>query len=102
MRTTQHIQYTTRPGTAELNADLIRGVFAELAEIGPSDIEYAAYLLSDGQTFVHLFSSSSGGAPLTELPAFRRFQAAASDRHLAPPVSQSAELIGHYVGRVDA
>lgn len=100
MRTTQLIQYTTKPGTADVNAALIRDVFTELAESRPDDIEYAAFLLSDGQTFVHVFSSSVGGAPLTGLPAFGRFQEAAEERHVEPPDSQSAELIGRYQGRV--
>lgn len=102
MRTTQLIQYTTRPGTAELNEALIRDVFEELADRRPDNIDYTAYRLSDGQTFVHLFSSSVGGAPLADLPAFRRFQDAASERHVAAPDSQSVELIGHYESRADA
>ena len=90
------IRYQTHPEDADLNEELIRDVFAELADQQPADLEYAVYRLEDGQTFIHLFSSAEVTDALTTLPAFQRFADGASARHAAPAERQSAHLVGRY------
>jgi hypothetical protein len=90
------IRYQTHPEDAGLNEELIRDVFAELAEQQPADLEYAVYRLGDGTTFIHLFSSTEVSDALTTLPAFRRFSEGAAARHAAPAERESARLVGRY------
>jgi hypothetical protein len=90
------IRYQTHPEDADLNEQLIRDVFAELADQQPADLEYAVYRLEDGQTFIHLFSSAEGSDALTALPAFQRFSDGAAARREAPAERQSAHLVGRY------
>ena len=90
------IQYQTHPDDADLNEQLIRDVWAELAEKQAVYLEYAVYRLEDGQTFIHLFSSAEGTDALTALPAFQRFSEDAGARHASPAERQSAELLGRY------
>ena len=47
------VQYTVKEGYVETNKANIRQVMADLREIDPPDIQYSAFLLDDGQTFVH-------------------------------------------------
>lgn len=96
MNTQLVIRYRAHPDTADLNESLIRDVFAELADRKPAGLEYAVYRLDDGQTFVHVFSSSDGTDALTELPAFRRFQEGAAARQEGPPDAHSAHVVGRY------
>lgn len=97
MRNQFVIRYQTHPEDAGRNEELIRDVFAELAEQQPSGLEYAVYRLGDGQTFIHLFSSDDDADALSTLPAFRRFSDGAGARHAAPAERQSAQLVGRYL-----
>jgi hypothetical protein len=99
MQTQLVIRYQTRPEAADLNEFLIRGVFAELADRRPADLEYAVYRLDD-RTFVHVFSSPHGTDALTQLPAFQRFQEAAEARRAGPADARSAHLVGRYASVV--
>ena len=102
MQTQLVIRYRTRTDAADLNESLIRDVFAELAERRPADLDYAVYRLDDDETFVHVFSSKHGTDALTDLPAFRRFQAGAEARRVGPPESSSAHVVGRYVSGIAA
>lgn len=90
------IRYQTPPDLAGLNEELIRDVFAELAEQQPAGLEYTVYRLDDGTTFIHLFGSEEGADGLTSLPAFQRFSEGAEARHATPVERQAAQLIGRY------
>src|SRR5439155_21065764 len=75
------VRYIVKPGTQERNAELVRAVYAELAELRPQGFSYATYRVDDGRTFIHI-SEDEGDEdnPLPGLPAFQRFQAGVRDR----------------------
>ena len=91
------VRYTVKPGEEDLNADLVRAVYRELAELEPAGFRYATYRLEDGRTFVHMAELEGGGAnPLPSVPAFREFQAGVRERCEWGPVAESAERVGRY------
>ena len=92
------VRYTVKPGEAELNADLVRAVYRELAELNPRGFKYATYRLDDGRTFIHIAEQQGeGDNPLPTLSAFQEFQAGARERcEWGPEVSSAAEEIGRY------
>ena len=92
------VRYRVKPGRAEENAELVRAVYAELAERCPPGFRYTTYLADDGVTFVHLaFTDDAHAAPLPELPAFRRFTDAIAERCDEPPqTTRLPQQIGGY------
>jgi hypothetical protein len=84
------IRYRVKPGRAEENADLVRAVYAELAELKPPGFRYATF--RDGDTFTHV---AFGEAPLSDIAAFQRFQEAIRERCAEPPQVVS-ETVGAY------
>jgi quinol monooxygenase YgiN len=92
------VRYRVKPGRAEENAELVRGVYAELAAAQPPGFRYATYVMEDEVTFVHIaFTADQHTAPLPELPAFQRFVAAIAERCEEPPqTTRLAEQIGSY------
>ncbi|MQY28646.1 hypothetical protein [Nocardia aurantia] len=95
MATAVVVQYRTRPGAAEENQRSIERVFGELAELHPEGLRYTALRMPDGVGFVHV-AIVEGETALTDLPAFREFQAGAADRMAEPPVVTRAAVIGAY------
>jgi hypothetical protein len=83
------IRYRVKPGRAEENADLVRAVYAELAQLAPPGVRYATF--QDGDTFMHV---SFGDTPTT-IPAFARFREGLEDRCEEPPRVVS-EPVGAY------
>jgi hypothetical protein len=92
-------RYTVKPGQEELNTELVRAVYRELAEQAPAGFTYNTYRLHDERTFVHV-AEREGDAPvpLTQLAAFRAFQDGIEERCEWGPVVGSAESVGHYGG----
>jgi hypothetical protein len=92
------VRYRVRPDRADENAALVRAVYAELAEGGPPGFRYATFRLEDGVSFLHIaFVADGAAAPLAELAAFRRFQAAIAERCEDPPVvTPLGEPVGSY------
>ena len=90
------VRYTVRPGCEEENAELVRGVYRELAARDPASFRYATYRLEDGRTFVHVAAreGDDDAQPLTSLPAFRAFQAGLADRCEWGPVVSAAVEVG--------
>ena len=88
------VRYTVRSGQEERNAELVRAVYAELERVGPDGFRYAT--LREGAAFTHVARNENGGRALTELPAFRAFQAGLRDRAAAGPDFSRPELIGSY------
>ena len=90
------VRYRTRPEAAEDNAVLIENVFSALAELDPGGLEYTAYQLDDGVTFVHVARLSGRSNPLVTLPAFAEFQRGLTQRCVGPPVPSGATTVGSY------
>jgi hypothetical protein len=90
------VRYRTRPEAAADNAVLIENVFSALAELDPGGLEYTAYQLDDGVTFVHVARLSGRTNPLVTLPAFAEFQRGLTQRCVEPPVPSGATTVGSY------
>ena len=90
------IRYTVHADQAARNEELVRAVYAELAETRPAGLRYATFKLDDGRTFVHLADTDPGANPLLEVPAFRAFQAGLGERCSAPPARTALEGIGAF------
>ena len=84
------IRYRVKPGRAEENAELVRAVYAELAELSPPGFRYATF--RDGDTFTHV---AFGDSPLETLTAFARFREGLDERCEEPP-RVSHDLVGEY------
>jgi hypothetical protein len=90
-------RYTIKPGLEERNADLVRAVYRELAELRPKGFSYATYRLDDGRTFVHVAEQDGDGDnPLSGLAAFAEFQAGIRERCEWGPEVGGAELVGRF------
>jgi hypothetical protein len=94
MTTTTVVRYRVHNGEADRNAELVRAVYDELHELGPSGVAYTTYRLEDG-TFVHVAELDSPGN-LREIPAFRAFLEGLDDRCADGPVRRTAERVGSY------
>lgn len=90
------IRYEMKPDTAEENRELIKNVFAELADKKPDGLRYASFQLADGVTFVHVGTTPDDGNPLTETAAFQEFQKGFGERAATKPDANGAEIIGSY------
>jgi len=91
------VRYTIKPGLEDRNAELVRAVYRELAELEPTGFRYATYHLEGGRDFVHVAERDAGGEnPLPGLPAFREFQAGIGERCESGPEVSVAELVGRY------
>jgi hypothetical protein len=89
--------YTIKPGLEERNAELVRAVYLELAELRPEGFRYATYRLDDDRTFVHIAEQEGDGdSPLQAIAAFQEFQAGIGDRCEWGPVVSGAEVVGRY------
>jgi hypothetical protein len=92
------VRYRVKPGRAEENAELVRAVYAELAEVQPPAFRYATFALDDGVSFVHVaFLNDGEGAPLPQLASFQAFQREIAERCDDPPqVTSLTSLVGSY------
>jgi hypothetical protein len=96
MRAIKVVRYQTKPESADENEQLIRDVFAELAESQPEGLRYASFRLDDGVSFVHIAVIDGERNPLTESAAFGKFQAGIAGRCAAGPVAADATTVGSY------
>jgi hypothetical protein len=92
------VRYRVAPGRAEENAELVRAVYAELAELAPPGFRYTTFVAEDGVTFVHIaFTEEGQDGPLSQVAAFRRFTAAIGERCDEPPQTTRLPVaIGSY------
>jgi hypothetical protein len=91
------VRYTVKPGAQEHNAELVRAVYRELAELAPPEFSYVTYRLDDGRTFVHVAEQEGDAdSPLPGLPAFRAFQPGIRDRCESRPDVREADLVGRF------
>jgi len=96
MTTAKVIRYRTSPEQADGNEQLIREVFAELAEGGPSGLRYAVFRLDDGVSFLHVAILDGDVNPLSSSPAFAAFQAGIGERCVEGPTPADATMVGSY------
>jgi hypothetical protein len=91
------IRYKTQPESADENAKLIAGVFAELETAKPDGVRYLSLRLED-DSFVHIVESDAadGSSALPKLEAFKAFQNGIRERCVEPPVVRGAVIVGNY------
>ncbi|HEY2717420.1 MAG TPA: hypothetical protein VGI73_14480 [Solirubrobacterales bacterium] len=90
------VRYTVKPEHAARNAELIKEVYEELDREQPQGLRYAAFVLDDGVTFMHIVVRDEEGSSLTEIAAFQRFREGLRDRCDVPPVSTELDEVGSY------
>jgi hypothetical protein len=92
------VRYKVKPEHAATNEELVRAVYDELHRTKPAGIRYATFRLDDGVSFLHLASTETvdGRNPLSELAAFRQFQANIGDRCAEAPVVSELTEIGSF------
>jgi hypothetical protein len=92
------VRYKVKPERVAENEELVRAVYAELYEKGPTTFHYATFKLADGVSFVHVAANDAGDrqSPLPQLAAFKRFQENIDERCDERPVVSSAVEIGSY------
>ena len=89
------VRYRVRPDAVERNEELVRAVYASLAELARADFTYATHKLDDGVSFVHL-AAYEGESPLPSVPAFQAFTSGIRERCDEPPVVSELEEVGAY------
>jgi hypothetical protein len=90
------VRYTTRPEAADENEQLIKAVFAQLAEQLPAGLRYVAIRLDDGVSFIHVAVHENDHNPLTALPAFGAFTSAIKERCTDGPAPVNGTVVGSY------
>jgi hypothetical protein len=90
------VSYRVRADQAAKNEALVRAVYEELRAAGPDGLRYATFKLEDGVSFVHIAETGDGQSPLTEVEAFKEFQAGIRDRCEEPPVVTELIEIGSF------
>ena len=92
------VRYRIKADRAAENERYISRVFEQLDREQPSGLQYAAFKLDDGVSFVHLVSleDGEGSNGLTELSAFKAFVAGIRDRCEEPPAATELKEIGAY------
>jgi hypothetical protein len=92
------VRYTVKADRAAENERYIEQVFAELARSAPAGVQYAAFKLEDGVTFVHVYSHepAEGTDPLPALAAFQAFRSGLGERCEVAPVRTALHEVGAY------
>ena len=87
-----------KPDQGDINEQFVKRVFEELKAKAPAGIRYGTLRLEDGVTFVHISSveTSDGRNPLSELAAFKEFQAGLKERCEEPPAPTPGSIVGTY------
>ena len=90
------VRYKVKPEQVARNEELVRSVYKELHRLEPDGLRYATFKLPDGVTFIHLADTGGAGNPLTELAAFKAFQAGVRERCDEPPVVSELSDVGSF------
>ena len=92
------VRYKVKKECAAENEALIRKVFEELHQKAPAGTSYSVFKGADGVTFMHVVSVEVAENPITQLAAFKAFQAGIRERCEEAPVSTdlAADAIGSY------
>jgi hypothetical protein len=89
--------YKVKPDRVEENEEAVRAVYTELHESIPEGFSYATFKLPDGLTFIHVaMQDSDGKSPLSDIKAFKNFQAGIKDRCDGLPAVNHVTEIGSY------
>lgn len=91
------VTYTVRPEFADTNKANIQAVMDALQAIGNPGVRYAAYVLPDGVTFMHvaMFADEEARAVLGLIPEFAKFQSELKGSGLvSPPDPKPLEFVG--------
>lgn len=94
---TVKVQYTVKESYVETNKANIQEVMAALQEKGSPGLKYSAFLMGDGQTFIHFAIRETEEAQkmLGELPEFQAFQKALRESGpISPPKPDNLTLVG--------
>jgi len=80
------VRYKAKPDCIAEDEGLVSALFDRMRGDGPKGISYATFLEADGQSVVHLFVNHLDDSQeiLTELPEFKAFGAAISERLETP------------------
>ena len=100
MRQNIVVTYKIRPEAYDEHVRLVEGVFAQLQDEQPADVDYQVMCLADGVSFVHVSShdTKDGANPLPELAAFKEFGRNIAARVATEPAPTPATAIGSYRG----
>jgi hypothetical protein len=71
-------------------------VFAELDQVQPAGLRYAAFQLDDGVSYIHFVWMDSGHGALPRLEALRTFHAGIRERCDTAPVRTELAEIGSF------
>jgi hypothetical protein len=90
------VRYRVTAERAAENEALVRAVYDELAATEPGGLRYATFKLDDGVSFLHIAETEDGQNPLSEVTAFREFQAGIADRCDEPPLVSDLTEVGSF------
>jgi hypothetical protein len=90
------VTYETKPGAADENERLVKGVYAQLAAEAPGEFHYATFRLGGGVSFLHLGIVDGEVSPLSKLSAFQEFQRGIPERCVEPPMVLESTVVGSY------
>ena len=91
------VQYTVQKDYVEQNQERIRKVMADLRDLNNPNIQYAAFLLEDGQSFMHLavYPDEETSQIVPNLESFKDFRMGLkASKPINPPHAQDIELVG--------
>ena len=91
------VQYTVKEEYVETNKANIKKVMADLKKINNPNIQYSAFQLEDGKSFVHFVMRVDEEAQKTvsELPSFQEFQRQLKESGPeSPPNAENLKLVG--------
>ena len=90
------VQYTVRAEFVERNKENIRSVMDVLRANPIDGLKYAAFMLDDGQSFVHINMARDADtlSRFTGLAEFKAFQAALKESDpVSPPAAETLHLV---------
>ena len=92
------VRYKMKPDRVAENEELVRAVYDELRRTAPAGLRYATFRLDDGVSFVHLSvtDTEDGHNPLSDVNAFKEFQANIAERCEEAPVVTELREIGSF------
>jgi quinol monooxygenase YgiN len=92
------ITYKVKPDQIERNAELVAGVYAELAAARPGGLRYATFHLDDERSFVTFveFDGQPGTTAHHRLASFQRYRSTLDERCEQPPVVSVLHEVGSY------
>src|SRR5262245_61259116 len=90
------VQYTVKKEYVETNKGNIEQVMADLRTLKNPNIKYSAFLLEDGQTFVHfaMYPDEETASILGKLGSFKKFrEQLIESQPEVPPKSDNLSLV---------